>query len=74
MMRIVTWGTGLLLCTFFVFVLLPMDGPPGHQWVMPLGTEGYLFFGGGCFVILLITYFIDDHNYRKNNRINKDSN
>lgn len=70
MRRLITWSIGLALCAAFVGLLLPMDGPPGHRWVMPLDYKGYLFFGGGCFVILAITYFIDDHYYRKNNKRN----
>ncbi len=53
------WVTGLALCFLFVWALLPMSGPPGHQWVMPLGLEGTLFFGGGCVGILAITFFAD---------------
>lgn len=55
----VVWLVGLALCVLFVGLLLPFDGPPGDQWVMPIGFSGLLFYSGGCFVILLVTYFID---------------
>jgi hypothetical protein len=55
----VIWIIGVALCFFFLWALLPMGGPPGHQWVMPLGALGTLFFGGGCVAILAITFLAD---------------
>lgn len=55
----VVWLSGIAMCLLFVGLLLPMEGPPGHRWVMYLGFRGNLFFGGGCFLILLTTYFLD---------------
>jgi hypothetical protein len=55
------WLVGILLCVVFVGGLLPMDGPPGHQWVMPLGLRGTLFFVVGCCLILAITYLVDKY-------------
>jgi hypothetical protein len=55
------WLCGVALCVVFVGLLLPMGGPPDHRWVFPLGARGILFFGGGCCLILFITYLADKY-------------
>jgi hypothetical protein len=65
LVSIVTWLVGISLCVLFVGLLLPFDGPPGHQWVLPIGIQGFLFFSFGCCVILIATYFLDRFFTRK---------
>jgi hypothetical protein len=55
------WIVGILLCVVFVGGLLPMEGPLGHQWGMPWGVRGTLFFVGGCCLILTITSLVDNY-------------
>lgn len=62
---VLIWIAGIFSCFVFLWALLPMSGPPGHQWVMPLGLWGALFFGGGSFAILVVTYAIDRYLGRK---------
>ncbi len=57
----IVWLSGVVCCVLFLGLLLPREGPPGHQWFMPLGARGSLFFGGGCLAILTATYFIDKY-------------
>jgi hypothetical protein len=59
------WLMGLLLCVLFVGLLLPFGGPAGHQWILPIGGFGMLFFSGGCVIILVVTYFVDRHLTKK---------
>jgi hypothetical protein len=61
----VVWLLGLMLCVLFVGLLIPWEGTPGHQWIMPIGPKGFCFFSGVCFIILLGTYFLDRFLTRK---------
>jgi hypothetical protein len=68
MRSLAIWLIGLVSCLLFVGALLPMEGPVGRRWVMPLGVRGTLFFVGGCCLILMITYLVDKYWRNGKNR------
>jgi hypothetical protein len=57
--RILIWIVGILLSVIFVGALLPLEGPPGHQWLMPFELVGLIFLLIGGFGILFATHLLD---------------
>jgi hypothetical protein len=59
MRSLIIWLVGVILCVVVVYVLLPRGGPPGNQWIYPLGVRGTLYFARICCPILVVTYLVD---------------
>jgi hypothetical protein len=52
------WVIGILLCVLFVYEAMPMSGPLGHQWAMPITWRLVLVFSAICFGILAVTFLV----------------